>query len=191
MTKYQLALSLHLFALLAATAASAIVHLAAARRAASPSLREAMAWGKLMGSTSRVFPVAVLILVATGAFMVADHWQWADGWVVAGLVGAVALLASGATVGGRGAAEARANVQRLQQAGRDLPNDAAPDRVMALLSDANTGLALAIVLVMTLKPGLAASLTVLAVGAAGGAYRAVSRGSARTSPAGTSEIEAA
>jgi hypothetical protein len=191
MSYYQVALALHLFALLAATAASGIVHLAAARRAAAPTLREAMEWGRLMGSTSRVFPIAVVALVATGAYMVAGRWQWSDGWVVAGFAGAVALLASGAIMGRRGALEARTNISRLQQAGRDLPNDATPDRVAALLAEANTGLALAIVLVMTLKPGLAASLVVLAIGATGGAYRAVGRGHARTSMVSTSETEAA
>jgi len=191
MSKYQIALSIHLLALLAATAASGIVHLAAARRAAASSLRDAMDWGRLMGSTARVFPIAVLTLVATGAYMVAGHWQWSDGWIMAGAGGAFALLASGAVVGARGAAEARGNVQRLQKAGRDLPNDAAPDRIMALLSEANTGLALAIVLVMTLKPGLGASVAVLAIGVTVGAYRALGRGHRRAPMVDTSEVEAA
>jgi hypothetical protein len=191
MSDYQIALSIHLLALLAATAASGIVHLAAARRAAAPTLREAMEWGRLMGSTSRVFPIAVVTLVATGAYMVAGRWHWNTGWVIAGLVGAVSLLASGAVLGRRSALEARENVRRLQLAGRDIPNNATPDRGVALLSEANTGLALAIVLVMTLKPRLAVSLVVLAIGVTAGAYRAVSRGHQRTTVMDTSEIEAA
>ena len=191
MTNYQIALSVHLLALLAATAASAIVHLAAARRAAAPSLGAAMEWGRLIGSTSRVFPIAVVTLVATGAYMVVGRWQWSAGWVTAGLCGAFLLLVSGAVVGRRGAAEARASIERLTQAGRDLPNDVPPDRVMALLAEANTGLALAIVLVMTMKPGLAASLAVLAIGAALGAYRAVARDDARATMPESSEIETA
>lgn len=191
MTSYQLALFLHLFALLAATSASAVVHFAAGRRSSAPTLRQALDWGKVIARTSRIFPVAVVVLVATGAYMVAGRWSWNDGWVVAGVVGAVALLASGAVLGKRGAAEARAGVQRLESAGRDLPNVAAPDPVGALLGEANTGLALAIVLDMTLKPALVASLVVLAVGAAIGAYRGRRHLRAAAPLAGVSEAEAA
>ena len=175
MTAYQIALFVHLLALLAATAASAIVHFAASRRATAPTLRASMEWGSVIGATARVFPVAVLVLVATGAYMVSGRWGWSAGWVDAGLTGALLLLVSGAILGKRGAAEARANAERLREAGGELPNDAVPDRVARLLSDANTGLALAIVLVMTVKPGLAGSLAVLGVGAAAGAYRARER----------------
>ena len=191
MTAYQIALFIHLLALLAATAASAIVHLAAHRRAAAPTLRNSMEWGKLMGSTARVFPIAVVALIATGLYMVAGRWSWTTGWVDAGLGGAILLFASGAVIGKRGAAEARANVARLQQAERELPNDTAPDRVAAVLSEANTWLALSIVLIMTLKPALAGSIGVLAAGWAIGAYRGTRHGLARARLVEESEVEAA
>jgi len=188
---YQIALFVHLMALLAATAASAIVHFAAARRAAAATLRDSMEWSRLMGATARVFPVAVLTLVATGAYMVAGRWGWSEGWIKAGFLGAFVLLASGAIMGKRGAAEARRNIQRLQSATHELRNDRSTDRLAAVLSDANTGLALAIALVMTIKPGFAASLGVLAIGAAAGTYRALSGVRAGDSISDTSEFEAA
>ncbi|MBW7933938.1 MAG: hypothetical protein H3C62_10075 [Gemmatimonadaceae bacterium] len=83
------------------------------------------------------------------------------------------------------------NVQRLQAATYELPNDEAPDRLAAVLSEANTGLALATAAVMTIKPGLAASLAVLAVGAGIGAAHAWT-GLRTTEPtSNTSEFEAA
>lgn len=191
MTLYQVALFFHLLALLAATSASAIVHLAAGRRASAPTLRQALEWGRVTGRTSRVFPVAVIVLIATGAYMVAGRWSWSDGWIVAGLTGAIALLASGATLGRRGAAEARMGVRRLEEAGGDLPNDAPPDALAAVLAEANTGLALAIVLVMTIKPAVAASFVVLAIGAALGAYRGRGHVRARVRLAELSSAEAA
>lgn len=191
MTGYKVALFVHLMALLAATAASAIVHLSGHRRAAAPTLRDSMEWGKLMGSTARVFPIAVVTLIATGLYMVAGRWSWSTGWVDAGLVGAVVLLASGAVIGKRGAAEARAIVARLQKAGHDLPNEAAPDRVAAVLSEANTWLALSIVLVMTVKPALAGSAAVLAAGWAVGAYRGRAHGRGRARVMETPNAEAA
>ena len=191
MTGYQIALFVHLTALLAATAASGIVHLASARRKAAPTLRQSMEWGRLLGSTARVFPFAVITLLLTGAYMVTDRWSWHTGWVEAGIAGALLLLASGATIGMREGAGARASVARLQSAGRDLPNDAAPDPVAVVLGEANTGLALALVLVMTIKPGLAGSLAVLAIGAAAGAYRARGHLRAKAPAAAIAEAEAA
>lgn len=191
MTTYQIALFVHLLALLAATAASAIVHFAASRRAAAPTLRQSMEWGKLMGSTARVFPIAVIALIGTGGYMVAGHWTWSLGWVQAGLAGALVLFGSGAVIGARGAAEAKANVARLQTAGHDLPNDAAPDRVAAVLSEANTWLALSIVAVMTVKPALVGSVGVMAAAWAVGAYRGRAHGRARPVLDETSEAEAA
>lgn len=191
MTAYQIALAIHLFALIAAATASGIVHLAAGRRAAAPTLRQSMEWAKLAGTTARVFPLAVITLVASGGFMVTGRWSWQAGWVEAGLMGAILLFVSGATIGRRGAAQGRANVQRLQSAGHDLPNDGAPDRLAAVLTDANTGLALAIVLVMTLKPGLAGALGTLAFGAASGALIASRQLRARSAPAAMSRAEAA
>lgn len=192
MTGYHIALLLHLAALLSATAASAIVHLAAGRRAAAPTLRQAMEWAKLQATTARVFPVAVITLVATGAYMVSSRWGWHTGWIEAGLAGAVLLLANGAMMGKRGAAEAKRNVERLQRAaGRELPNDGPPDRAGAILGEASTGLALAIVVVMTLKPGLAGSLATLAVGAALGAWIGVRKLRAKAPAAGAATAKAA
>lgn len=191
MTKYQIALFIHLLALLAATAASAIVKLAAGRRAAAPTLRESMEWGKLIGTTSRVFPIAVVTLVATGAYMTAGQWGWRQGWIEAGVLGSLLLLASGAVLGRRGALQAQASVRRLVSATHELPNDESPDRLAAVLSGANTGLALAIAFVMTTKPGLAAAMGVLAIGAAAGAYHAHSGLRASSTVGDTSEFEAA
>ena len=173
MTGYQIALLVHLLALLAATAASAIVHFSAGRRAAAPTLRQALEWARLTGSAARVFPFAVLTLVASGSYMVgvAGRWSWSAGFVIAGIVGSVVLLASGAVLGKRGAAAGRAAGARLQAAaGRELPNDGPPDAVAAVLAEANTFLAIAVVAVMTLKPGLVGALATLAVGWAIGAW---------------------
>lgn len=188
---YQIALFIHLIALVAAATASGIVHFAAARRGSAPTLRHALEWGGVMGKAARVFPIAVLTLIASGGYMVAGRWSWTLGWVQAGLAGAVALLVIGAVLGKRGAGAARATVARLQQAGRELPNDGAPDRLASTLSDGNTGLALAIVLAMTIKLGLAGSLAILAIGWAAGAYLGFSHARAKAPAAEIRSAEAA
>jgi hypothetical protein len=191
MPTYEIALFVHLLALLAATAASAIIKLAGSRRMAARTLRESMEWGALMGATSRVFPIAVLTLVATGSYMSASHWGWRHGWIEAGFVGSFALLASGAFLGRREAVAASESVRRLQDARHELPNDGAPDRLTAVLSEANTGVALAIACVMTIKPGLGASLATLAVGAAAGASLALAHTRTKEPMSDTSEYEKA
>ncbi len=191
MISYQIALFVHLSALLAAAVAAGIMHLASHRRARASTLREAMDWARLMGSTAKVFPIAIVVLIATGAYMVSMHWTWSTGWAQAGLIGAIVLLANGAVTGARGGAEVRRNISRLQAAGQELPNDAFPDRVASVLGETNTGLALAIVLVMTVKLSLPASLVLLAIGAAIGTSVGLAQIRGMVLGPATSEAEAA
>lgn len=158
---YGVALYVHLLALLSATAASALVHLAAARAARAGSAHEALEWHRFAGKAARVFPLAVLTLVATGSYMVggAHGWGWGLGWVRAGLLGSVLLLAQGAVIGARGK-----RVAAALAAGRR-----AGDPLAARLGSANTAMALAIVFVMAAKPGLAGALTAVLGAAALGA----------------------
>lgn len=192
MIYYQIALFVHLSALLSAAVAGGIMHLASRRRERASTLREAMDWARLMGSTAKVFPIAILILIASGSYMVSLHWTWTTGFVQAGLTGAIALLAFGAVAAVRSGADVSGAMKRLQEAGHDLPNDAMPDRVASVLGETNPALALSIVLVMTIKQDLATSLALLAVGAAIGTYLGVAHVRAvKQVPGETSEAEAA
>jgi len=165
---YHLALFVHLLALMAAVAASALVHLADARRARAATPRDALAWHALAGSAARTFPIALLLLAVTGTVMVetSDGLEWLAGWVAAGMLGVVALLASGGVIAVRARREAR-ELARL--AANDSVHDAPPpDAVVETLSWMNTGLAVGVILVMSTKPPLTESLVALAFGAAGG-----------------------
>jgi hypothetical protein len=166
MTGYQVSLYVHLLALVAAASASSVVHLAEARARRAASVGEARQWHALVGRTSRVFPVAVLTLFATGAYMVGVEgpWSWGTGWVEAGLAGGAFLLVVGAVLGIRGARAGR-TLARLDAADVEGARAASHDRVAAALSWVNTGVALAVVFAMATKPALAASLTALVVGA--------------------------
>jgi hypothetical protein len=178
MNWYSVVLTIHLLALLAATAASALVHLAEHRRATAATLREAMEWGRYAGLTARAFPAAIVALVLSGVYMVNAHWSWHTGWILAGLAGALAMPVGGAIIRKRGMADARRAVARLQSSAGDLPNDQPGDLVAMAVGNANAWLAVAIVLVMTLKPGLAASIALLVLGAAAGALRGARHASA-------------
>jgi hypothetical protein len=180
MDRYHLTLYLHIFALLAAASASGIVHFAEGRFARATSVVDAKQWHALIGSTARTFPIAVLVLLATGGFMVADGgiWPWGAGWVEAGLVGSFLLLLFGGFLGTRSARIGRQ--LEAMPAARLGPTVSLPhDPLVHTLSWVNTGLALAVVFDMVTKPTLLPSLSVLAVGALAG-LAVAARGERRT-----------
>ena len=174
MSGYRVVLFLHLLALLGAIGTSGLVHFAEAQLRAAATAAAARPWAALVDRASKVFPVALLVLVGSGAYLVHHGWTWGSGWVDAGLVGVAVLLASGAgLVGGRNRALKRA----LAQAG----DGALPPTLLQLTrahvggiaSWTNTGLAVGVVFVMTTKPALAGSLVSLAIAAVLGAVVAV------------------
>lgn len=165
MTSYHLVLFVHLLALVAASAASGIVHVAEVRYRRATRVDDARFWHGLASHTARIFPIALVALVATGSWMMhSGGWAWSSGWVVAGLLTTVFLFASGGLLGARGAAEARA----LRALDRDAAWSPAPGAAgfERALSWSNTGVAMAAVYVMVIKPALAGALVALVVGAA-------------------------
>lgn len=176
MDGYHVALFFHLVALVAASAASAIVHLAGARGSRAATVSEVRQWHALAGMTARTFPLALLALFATGGYMVAARhgWTWDTGWVEAGIAGVIVLFASGAVIGGRSRAAGRALAGLADGPTAGRPPVLPRDPVVSALSWANTGVAMAVVFVMATKPSLAASLIVLAIGAAAGVMLALS-----------------
>ena len=162
MDAYRIVLFLHLCALLAAIGAGSVAHLAQARMAGAGNPADVRQWVRLLKRLARVFPVALLALLTTGAYLVHERWAWNLGWVDAGLAGVGLLFVNGRFVVGR----------RLQRIGR-APDaeilELARDQLVHAAAWANTGLAIGIVFTMVEKPGLAGSLASLGVGIAAGA----------------------
>lgn len=166
MNGYGIVLFLHLAALLAAIGTAGVAHFAEARLAAADTVGAARPWATLLNRVAPVFPLALLVLLASGAYLVHREWSWSLGWIEAGLVGVTLLLANGAGVVGRriralravlGAADDGPLSGELAQLTRR--------HIGGLASWANTGLAVGIVFVMATKPGLAGSVVSLAVAA--------------------------
>ena len=168
MNRYDLALFLHLLALLAAVAASTVVHVAMSKLRSARTGGDALQWLGLAHAFSRIFPIALATLLGTGAWMVHGRWVWGAGFVESGVAGVVILAVSGAVVeGGR----ARRIAAALAARPADSLEHAAPlmrDPLWWCTSWGNTGIALAVVLTMVAKPSPAASFAVLAVGLAAG-----------------------
>lgn len=171
MDGYHTALFLHLIALVAASAAAGLTHFAEGRCRRAATATEALHWHEFTGSVAKVFPIAIVALLATGGFMVGDGgaWSWSAGWVEAGIAGAVLLFASGGVLGARGRATGRELARLVAEAKAGDAPALRHDPLVSVLSWMNTGLAIGVVFVMTTKPPLGGALLVLAVAAAAGA----------------------
>jgi hypothetical protein len=104
-TTFLIALFLHIASLLAAFGAAGIMLVCTLKLRAAKTGAEAFPWGMLAGKTPRVFPIASLGLFLTGAYMTSkapgDAWGWGSGWIIASLVGLIAINIEGAVLGGR------------------------------------------------------------------------------------------
>lgn len=186
MDGYRIALFLHLCALFAAFGASAVLALVMRRVRAAVTGRDALPWLALGKSAARTFPIAIVALVGSGAYMVQSAWTWSTGWVDVGLAGALLLALLGDRVEGRAAHR----VAVALAAAPDAPAGAiVRDPVWWTASLVNPALALGIVFVMTTKPSLAGAVIALAVSVAVGAVAAVPlRRSPVEAPAGRAEL---
>lgn len=139
-----------------------------ARRPRSPTR---FSWAHLAGKVERAFPVAILGLFFSGAYMTSDVWTWGTGWIDVGIVSLVVLAATGILIAGRRAKELEATLQangagQLSAASRKLTCDPA----LWIVSFGNPGLVLGVVWNMTQKPGTVGAIVAVVVGyAVGGA----------------------
>ncbi len=186
---YRIALVFHFAALLAAISASSIVHFAEGQLHSARRAPEAKRWLALLLRTTVVFPIVLVTLLASGWYMVSTTWSWSAGWVDTGLLTLVLLLVNGMLLG-RGGAALMAALNKAGDAEIDRSPELARLRSFGGAAWVNTAMAIAVVVVMTFKLGIAGSLTILAAGILVGI--AVGAGPARSPALGAaSENEAA
>jgi hypothetical protein len=170
MKAYDLVLFLHLGALLAAFSASGIIHFSMLRMRGARTGGEALQWLGACHAVSKVFPVALLTLVGSGAWMVHDLWSWSTGFVDAGLTGAAALFVLGGAVEAARAKKAAAALAAAP--GAPVTGAAAAlvrDPVWWAASWGSSGLAVGIAFAMVTKPGAAGAFAAIVVAFAAGA----------------------
>ena len=101
MDTYHVVLYIHLMALFVGIGAGSILLVCLFRLRAARTLEEAVPWGMVAGKTEKAFPVAILGLFGTGAYMTSDIWTWSTGWIDVSIAGLVVLALQGPLVGGR------------------------------------------------------------------------------------------
>ena len=165
MSEYTVVLYLHFLSLLVGIGAASVVFVCLLHLRAAETGESARPWGMLAGKTARAFPIAVLGLFATGAYMTSDIWSWDTAWIDIGIVGLAVLALQGPLLGERSA-------KRLQHVLRENgpgPLDPRVRRVARhpgfwITEFGNVGTALGVVFIMTTKPGVGGSLAAVAIG---------------------------
>jgi hypothetical protein len=169
---YRIIVFVHLFTLLVAAGATAIMKLAITRRTRARTVGDVLDWHNVLMATSKVFPMCLAAFVITGGYMVSVNRinAFSTGFVVAGLVGVAFLLVSGIFLGTKGKALGQM-LEGLAKKGADQPAPklAAPPFIAAL-PIINTFVALSVAFDMVTKPtSVPIALSVVAVGIALGA----------------------
>jgi hypothetical protein len=174
MDTYRTVLFLHLVSLgIGFSAAGALVLCLFQLRSAT-TLAEAVPWGAAAGKVEKAFPVAVVGLFATGAYMTSDVWTWSTGWIQVGIAGLIVVALQGPLLGGR---SAKLLKDALHENG---PGPlGAHARAMTrhpglwIAEFANIGVVLAVVWNMTQKPGIGEAIVLVVLGYALGAVLAL------------------
>lgn len=170
MDTYHTVLFLHFVSLFIGFGAAALMAMCLFRLRAAATLADAAPWGQLAGKTERAFPVAILGLFATGAYMTSDVWTWDTGWIDVAIVALVVLAATGIGIASRRAGLLEAAL-RASGAG-PLSADArrlTRDPALWIVTFGNPGLVLGVVWNMTQKPGTLGAILAVVIGYAVGA----------------------
>jgi hypothetical protein len=169
---YHVVLYIHLLSLFVGIGAAGALLTCLFQLRSAETLEAAVPWGMAAGRIEKAFPVAILGLFATGAYMTSDLWTWGTGWIAVSLAGLVYVAVNGPLVGGRTGHKLK---HALQQNG---PGPLKPETRRAarhlglwFAELTNVGVVLAIVWNMTQKPSAWSSIAALviawALGAAG------------------------
>ena len=173
MTGYHIALFIHICGLLIAIGAVGVIALAMLRVRAARTSADALPWLEIDKAVARAFPIAIVTLFASGAYMVHKVWSWDTGWVDVGIAGLVFLGVIGDRVQG-----GRARLIARTLAERPGPIDTATasllrDPVWWTAAMVNPALAIGVVYAMVSKLSLAGSIAAVLIACAVGALAAV------------------
>lgn len=156
MDLYPYALLLHILGAIGLFVALTLQWLAAIRMRGSTTRAELIGWMEVMRMPRVIAPTAMVVQLVSGLFMASSKWTM-DTWAGAGLLGLIVLAAFGALLTGR-TMIALGRILEHEPTGLS-PNlrEQATSPTLLLALWLQTGLAVGIVSVMTLKPDLVTS----------------------------------
>jgi len=98
---YHVVLYIHLVSLLIGIGAASVLTVCAFQLRAARTLADAAPWGRVASKVARLFPIAILGLFGSGAYMTSDLWTWDSGWIQVGIAALVVLAIQGPLVAER------------------------------------------------------------------------------------------
>ena len=177
MNTYHYVLYAHLLALFVGIGAASVLLACLLQLRAARTLEQAVPWGMMAGKVGKFFPIAILGLFGTGAYMTSETtfpWTWSTSWIEVGIAALVVLTVQGAGIGERTGHKLAAALQA------NGPGPLGPEaRRMALhpglwvVEFSNLGIVFGVVWNMTQKPGLGESIAAVLIGYAVGAALAL------------------
>ena len=174
MDTYHVVLYLHLLSLFIGIGAASILLVCLFNLRSAQTLTDAIPWGRVAGKIGRVFPIAIVGLFATGAYMTSDIWTWGTSWIYVSIVGLVVVTFQGAVIGERTGHKLGV---ALQENGPGPLGDQARRMTrhpgLWVVEFTNVALVLGIVWNMTQKPGTASAVVTLVVAYAVGVTAAL------------------
>ena len=174
MSTYHTVLYLHFLFLFAGVGTATIMVLCTYRLRAAGALEQALPWGMVAGKAKNAFPVVILGLFGTGAYMTSDVWTWGTGWIWPSIVGLALVALQGPLIAGP---RADALKQALQENGPgplgERPRRLARDPRLWIVTLSNPAMVFGIAWNMTEKPGTAAAILSIVVAYAVGALVAM------------------
>jgi len=175
MDTYHVVLYIHLLSLLVGFSAGVIEAVCLLKLRVAETLADAAPWGQLAGQIEKAFPVAIVGLYGTGAYMTSHFWTWGTSWIVLPIVGLAVLSLQGPLVAGR---RGHALKETLLANGPGLlgpeARRMARDKALWIAASTNEALVLGIVWVMVEKPGWGGGIAALVVAYAVGVGVALS-----------------
>lgn len=169
MDTYHVVLYVHIVALLVGFSAGIVETVCLLKLRGAETLEGALPWGRLAGQVEKAFPIAIVGLYASGAYLTQDVWSFSDAWVVLPIVGLAVLSLQGPLVAGRQGHKLK-DALRANGPGRlgEVARRLTVDRLLWSAGFSNEGLVLAIVWVMVEKPGWGGSIAAVVIGYAVG-----------------------
>ncbi len=174
MNTYHYVLYVHLLSLFVGIGAGSVLLTCLFQLRAAGTVEQAVPWGMVSGKVAKLFPVAILGLFGTGAYMTSDFWTWSTPWIDLGIAALVLLFAQGGGI-------AEHTAKKLQAAMRaNGPGPLGPEARRLTLHPglwvvelSNLCVVFAVVWNMTEKPGWGGSIAAVLVGYAVGAALAL------------------
>lgn len=172
MNAYHYVLYVHLLSLFVGIGAGGVILACLLQLRAARTVEQAAPWGMMAGKVGKFFPVAIIGLFATGAYMTSTSvspWSWSTRWIDVAIAALVVLTLQGVLVAERTGHKLGAALQA------NGPGPLGPEaRRMRLhpglwvVEFSNLGIVFGVVWNMTLKPGLGESLAAVLIGYAVG-----------------------